>query len=123
VPGSSKFIQPEDLPAELQPKIPANATDRSMNAKDFESKVKFIERALVETGGNLARASRILELSASYVHRFTPRDCEEDLSAGLPHNCSNTRLHCLFRRHNCEEFRLHCFARDPGCRQNRQHCR
>jgi DNA-binding NtrC family response regulator len=68
--GSSKFIQPEDLPAELQPKIPTDATDRSMNAKDFEFKVKLIERTLVETGGNVAKAARILELSRSYVHRL-----------------------------------------------------
>jgi transcriptional regulator with GAF, ATPase, and Fis domain len=41
-----------------------------MNAKDFEFKVKLIERTLVETGGNVAKAARILELSRSYVHRL-----------------------------------------------------
>jgi hypothetical protein len=45
----------------LQPKIPTDAADRSMNAKDFEFKVKFIERTLVETAGNVAKAARILE--------------------------------------------------------------
>jgi transcriptional regulator with GAF, ATPase, and Fis domain len=70
VPGSSKFIQPEDLPAELQPKITANVSDDGLNAKDFEFKVKLIERTLVETGGNVAKASRILKLSKSYVHRL-----------------------------------------------------
>jgi transcriptional regulator with GAF, ATPase, and Fis domain len=54
----------------LQPNIPANATDRSMNAKDFEFKVKIIERTLAETGGKLAKASRVLELRKSYVHRL-----------------------------------------------------
>jgi Nif-specific regulatory protein len=68
--GSSKFIQPEDLPAELQPKIPADVSNDGLNAKDFEFKVKLIERTLVETGGNVAKASRILKLSKSYVHRL-----------------------------------------------------
>jgi len=68
--GSSKFIQPEDLPAELQSKPPDDATDDGLNAKDFEFKVKLIERTLMETGGNVAKAARILQLSKSYVHRL-----------------------------------------------------
>jgi len=68
--GSSKFIQPENLPAKLQPKNPADVTDESLNARNFAFKIKLIERTLVETSGNVARASRILELSASYMHRL-----------------------------------------------------
>jgi len=63
--GSSKFIQPEDLPAKLQPKNTADVTDESLNARNFAFKIRLIERTLVETGGNVARASRSLELSAS----------------------------------------------------------
>jgi transcriptional regulator with GAF, ATPase, and Fis domain len=48
----------------------ADVTDRSMDGKDFEFKVKLIERTLVETGGDVAKAARILELSKSYVHRL-----------------------------------------------------
>ena len=68
--GSSKFIQPENLPAKLQPKNPADVTDESFNVRNFAFKIKLIERTLVETSGNVARASRILELSASYMHRL-----------------------------------------------------
>jgi transcriptional regulator with GAF, ATPase, and Fis domain len=50
-----------------------HVTDRSLNAKDFDSKIKLIERALVETGGNVAKAVRILELSVSDVHRLIPQ--------------------------------------------------
>ena len=66
--GSSKFIQPEDLPAKLQPKNPADVTGESLNARNFAFKIKLIERTLVETDGNVARASRILELSVRYMH-------------------------------------------------------
>ena len=41
-----------------------------LNAKDFEFKVKLIERTLMETGGNVAKASRILKLSKSCLHRL-----------------------------------------------------
>jgi transcriptional regulator with GAF, ATPase, and Fis domain len=41
-----------------------------MNAKDFEFKVKLIVRTLAETGGNVAKASRVLELCKSYVYRL-----------------------------------------------------
>jgi transcriptional regulator with GAF, ATPase, and Fis domain len=54
----------------LQAKASANVTDESLNARQFAFKVKLIERTLMETGGNVARASRILELSTSYVRRL-----------------------------------------------------
>jgi hypothetical protein len=59
------------LPQELQSKIRADVTDESLNAKTFAFKVKLIERTLMERVGNVARASRILELSTSYVQRLT----------------------------------------------------
>jgi hypothetical protein len=40
--GAWLFPAKADLPAELQPKIPADATDRSMNAKDFESEANSL---------------------------------------------------------------------------------
>jgi hypothetical protein len=44
--------------------------DDDLNAKQFASKVKLIERKLVETGGSVARAAGILDLFVSYLHRL-----------------------------------------------------
>ena len=63
--ASFKRPPPAPLPAELQPKIPADVRGDGLNVTDFEFKMKLIERTLIETGGNVAKASRILKLSKS----------------------------------------------------------
>ncbi len=68
--GSSKFLQPEDLPSELQPKSLTGADNESFNAKGLGFKVELIEKTLLETNGNVAKAARILNLSSSYLHRL-----------------------------------------------------
>ncbi len=58
------------LPSELQPTPLTEAADVSFSARELGFKVELTEQTLLETKGNVAKAPRILNLSASYLHRM-----------------------------------------------------
>jgi len=66
-------MQEITIPLGIRLKFRADASNDFNNlgpATASQRKAEFIEQTFLETNGNVAKAMRILDLSASYLHRM-----------------------------------------------------
>jgi Nif-specific regulatory protein len=69
--GSNDIILPEDLPeAVLETVRPASGGSASYHGRLQEMKKRLIQDALVQAGGNVTEAARMLDLHPNYLHRL-----------------------------------------------------